>query len=339
MTATTEPTASAISIVRLDPNRIRIAWDRATAGNSISVFMGPTPESIDRTTPVGSTAGDGTVTVSGLRANARCYFEVVSEGITPVIVAERRLPLEGAVNMRDLGGYRCDGGRRMRWGRLYRSDGLARLTPADLAAVEEMDLKLICDLRTRPEAAQAPDRLPHGSASGYLALPVVLGRLSPRDAFNRIENGDVGWLTEDFMRDGYRRALESHAREWGLLFERLADPAQLPALFHCSAGKDRTGIFAALVLLAMGVSEATVIHDHQLSNGYIADFQKRIRKRIRSFGVDPDRLMPYLTAPPDAIASLIAHIGDRYGDAAGYLNHRCGVGPDVIARVRYQLVE
>jgi protein-tyrosine phosphatase len=119
----------------------------------------------------------------------------------------------------------------------------------------------------------------------------------------------------------------------------LADSKKRPLMFHCTAGKDRAGTCAALILLALDVPEDTVIHDHGLSNVYIADALKMINKRIRALGIDPDDVAPYFTAPRNAIIALVNHVRKTYGSAADYLKAKGGVSQKTLNELKQQLLE
>lgn len=248
------------------------------------------------------------------------------EPLTQRPAGDRRVHMEGAVNFRDIGGYRTADGREVRQGLVYRSDGLSRLTPVDHETLRRIGLRGVFDFRTPAEVAASPDNLPADAGIAYMNLPVRHGAIDFTVAMKRLKKGDVSWLTPDFMVDGYIRDLEEYPDVWGRVVHYLADAADGHAtLFHCTGGKDRTGTCAALILLALGVDEGTVVLDHQLSNDYIAHLLPDIYRLIASYGVDPDLLVPYFTAPREGIETVLNHIRDVYGSAAEYLSERAGV--------------
>jgi protein-tyrosine phosphatase len=251
---------------------------------------------------------------------------IVAEAGSRVLVSHRRVPLEGAVNFRDIGGYVAAGGRTVAWGRVYRSDGLARLTAKDHETMRRMDILRVFDFRTQAEVSASPDHLPEDGAVQYENLPVRHGAIDFTVAMKRLQKGDVDWLTPDFMENGYIRNLEEYGHVWGQVINTLADASNHHAVvFHCTGGKDRTGTCAALILLMLGVDEETVIADHQLSNEYIAHMLPDIYRLIASYGIDPDLLVPYFTAPREGITTLLNHIRDIYGSASEYLSKKAGV--------------
>jgi len=119
----------------------------------------------------------------------------------------------------------------------------------------------------------------------------------------------------------------------------LKQQSSRPFLFHCTAGKDRTGVCAALILLSLGVSEKWVIHDHALSNLYNAEQTRNIQDKLRKMGVDPEKLVDYLTAPKAAIVAVIEHITKIYGSARDYLIQKANVKMAWIEKLEEDMLE
>lgn len=175
---------------------------------------------------------------------------------------DRVLRLQGATNFRDLGGYRAQGGRTVRWRRLFRSDHLGGLSEADKVVLAELGLARALDFRGVAERAAASYELP-GVAQHSLAIePTVVQRMQDLAATGeRLTVPVVGGL----MKDLYRGLVNDQAHRFVELFEHLLQ-ADGPLVFHCTAGKDRTGFAAALVLLALGVPRDAVMQDYLLTN-------------------------------------------------------------------------
>ena len=315
---------------------LRICWETNDPGGEAIIYHGKSPDAIDRRTPA-AVSDDGCVDIDWLDPHERHYFEVVS-GKDRMIVAERRLHLDGTVNFRDLGGYGARDGRRVRWGRVFRSDGLGKLSDRDLVLLREMNVRRIVDFRTDSEIANSPDRFPR-DATAYIHLPVTHGKYDFGEAVKRFREGDTDWLNPDFMVDGYIGNIESFAHAWERVFFELLHPDAGPLVFHCTGGKDRTGTCAALLLLVLGVPEEAVIDDHQLSNIYIAELLPELYRLMSGQGIDPDRVFPYLTAPRDCIEAVIDHVETRYGSAAGYFLERTALTEEDLERLRDILLE
>ncbi len=325
------------AVERLDETTVRICWETADRYLPVSVFQGGTPADINRKTPV-AVSEDGCVEIAGLANGKRQYFELSANG-DRMLVAERRIKLDGAVNFRDLGGYPTKDGFRVKWGRIYRADGLARLSDPDMRLLKQMNIRRVFDFRTGSEIQEAPDRLPEDGSMHYFHLPVIHGQFDFVKAIQLLKQGDSSWLTPDFMVNGYINNLEAFSESWATVIHHLIETESNPLVFHCTGGKDRTGTCAALILLALGVPEETVIDDHQLSNIYIAELLPKFYEMMSGYDVDPDKLFPYLTAPRECIVSVIDYIEERYGSAAEYLIRKTSVTPEIIENLRDQLLE
>lgn len=311
------------AVERIDAGIFRICWETVDPGNSVRIYHGTSPDAIDRNTPVAE-SDHGCVDVDRLDPGRRHYFEVAC-GESRMVTSERCLKLDGSVNFRDIGGYASKDGRRVRWGRVYRADGLAGLSDNDLALLRHIGIGRVIDFRTESEVKNAPDRLPDGGTA-YIHLPVIHGKYGFSEAVKRFKKGDTDWLTDSFMVDGYINNLESFAPVWEAVVRAVIEPDKGPLVFHCTGGKDRTGTCAALLLLAVGVAEETVIDDHQLSNIYIARLLPDLYRMMSDQGIDPERVFPYLTAPRDCIEAVIDHISNKYGSAREYFLRKTTLG-------------
>jgi protein-tyrosine phosphatase len=174
----------------------------------------------------------------------------------------RSVPLAGASNFRDLGGYRGHGGRHVKWRRLFRSAHLATLTAQDQARLEQLGVARAVDFRGVQERAALPYQIP-GLAQHVLGIePTVVQRVAAR-----LQTGES--LTPEYtvalMQDTYRSLSAENAPRFAELFALLL-ASDAPLVFHCTAGKDRTGFAAALILLALGVPRDVVVQDYLLTN-------------------------------------------------------------------------
>ncbi len=173
------------------------------------------------------------------------------------MVSIRRLPLEGAVNFRDLGGYRTSDGRYVRWGMVYRPGDLVSLTARDYEYLERLHIRLVCDVGTDGDRTRSPTRW-MGPAPEFLSVPVGKER-------------DVTLTLEELKRrlpaaaQDYDQYAVGYAAQFGAILRRLA-AGDLPAVEHCSSGKDRSGVFSAVLLTALGVDRETVVQDYLLTN-------------------------------------------------------------------------
>lgn len=328
-----------VRVERIDPKTLRIEWDPPASDLQIFIYAGESPDAIETTQPIAQISGQNYIDLPGLNSAIRYYFRIGPEGGPQINVAERRVPMEGTLNFRDLGGYRTTDGRRVKWGRIFRSDGLVRLTVQDQTLLKQMEIKLVCDFRAPAEVEKSPNKLPPDGAIRTQGLPVVSHEFDTVAIMERIKKGDTDWINESLMIDGYIRNIESFPDIWGTVINNLIDPQKRPLVFHCTAGKDRTGVCAALILLALGVPEEVVIEDHQLSNVFLAPFLPKMSKYLQQFEVDIEDVMPYLVAPKVAIVAVIERIRTQYGTAERYLNSKSGVDLRTLELIKEELLE
>jgi len=181
---------------------------------------------------------------------------------TPTAAPARSLPLTGASNFRDLGGYIGHDGRAVKWRRLFRSDHLAALTPQDQTLLAELGVARTIDFRGKAESAAHSYALPGVAYHPLVIEPTVVQRaMELARAGHHLTAQDAVGL----MQQTYRGFVYDNAPRFAELF-RLLLASDAPTVIHCTAGKDRTGFAAALILLALGVPRDVVMHDYLLTN-------------------------------------------------------------------------
>jgi len=249
------------------------------------------------------------------------------------------LPLAGATNFRDLGGYPAAKFRRVKKGLVFRSDHLSRLTAGDQKILEDLRFQLVCDLRTVREQQKDPDLLPVNGTMRLLSLPVQAKGFDPSTATDRLRQGDDGWLSMDFFIELYRRYLDDFGPVWGKVLSLVASPSNLPLVFHCTGGKDRTGICAALLLKVLGVAEENIFLDHDLSNACNAERLKSIYAKFATLGVGPEKAALYLQAPVEPLIAMFAHLKKNYGTTEDYLISKAGLQRTTLMALRAGLLQ
>lgn len=258
----------------------------------------------------------------------------------------RVLPLAGGRNFRDLGGYETNDGRRVRWGQLFRSGVLSYLTAEDHRHLARFGIRLVCDLRTQHERQREPSRWPDSSA-GQLAWDY-----DPRHTSLRHYIAGESQLSAETMRRCMLTMYQNLPRlllpQFAALFANLA-AGGVPAVFHCSAGKDRTGIAAALVLNLLGVPRATIVADYTLTNECV-DLEEHLqRHRGSSLGVGDNLALfptldratrrPLIDAAPDYIDAALRSIEAEHGSVAVFIRDALGVAPALAVTIRARLLE
>ena len=196
------------------------------------------------------------------------------ETVAPIPVPEpaapeRHVALDGQANFRDLGGYETTDGRTVKWGEVYRSGELPRLSDEDVAKLEEKDIRTVVSFLTEKEVeARGPDRLPANTVE--VTLPMEAGNLGDLTAVvnEARKTGDFSQVPPDINPDIHRRLMVEAGEYYAALLREIADPASRPLVFHCSHGIHRTGTASAILLSALGVPWETVREDYLLSNTY-----------------------------------------------------------------------
>ena len=216
----------------------------------------------------------------------------------------RRLELAGLLNLRDLGKYPTADGRSLRWRTLLRSDALHQLDADGLAVLASLDLRTVLDLRTEPETQFAPSML-----DGLAAQATHISILS----------GDLQALPLE-LDAIYRYMVDECADAIAEAIKVLCAAAAFPALVHCSAGKDRTGIVIALVLAVLGVPDEVIAADYGLSAVYLdPDSTAAIGQLQASTGLGDSLTRPLLTSPPALILEVLGRVRAAGGSVDGYL--------------------
>ncbi len=255
-------------------------------------------------------------------------------------IPDRIIEMEGVSNFRDVGGYKTADGQRVRRGLVFRSGGLMHLTDADMKKLDAIGFKLICDLRGKEEIAEEPDRLPTNPAPEYLHLPLTV-QDDRRRRLRALMTGPEAILP--MLPDMYiRTMIDGNAKLYGGLLRRLAEADNLPTLIHCTAGKDRTGVAVALLLLLLGVPDDVVIADYSLSNLYFDTFfeyGKQVAHRLRWFGVRAEDLSPLFMANPETLRMTLTHIRTQYGSVETYLRDTAGLDDATVATLRTHFLE
>ncbi len=254
---------------------------------------------------------------------------------TVTTAPQRRTPLEGASNFRDLGGYQAADGRAVKWRHLYRSNSLAALTDTDLEQVAALGIRLICDLRREEESVEAPSRLPDVNAPAILQLPIGPQRKDSK-LYEYLWSGEATEAQlRDVMKGIYRDFAIKFAPQYAEFMGRVARADQLPLLFHCAAGKDRTGLAAAIILEALDVPRETILEDYALTNQYTKRNLIEKYPELKS----PELFHTMMAANPDYLLASYEAVDEAFGSFDRYLTDALGVTPKVRDELRLMLLE
>jgi protein-tyrosine phosphatase len=238
----------------------------------------------------------------------------------------RNVELDGVFNFRDLGGYPTQDGRSLRWRTLFRADGLGRLTVDDLETLRPIALKTVVDLRRAREIDER-GRFP------FESYPV---------AFHHLPVIDTTWDRElarsedlpatEFLHRAYTAMLAEGAPRFAAAFRVLAGTDALPAVFNCAAGKDRTGLLAALVLGALGVESADIVADYALTQATIERFIERVRSESPDASLIDAVPQVFFAAEPAAMTRVLDDLERSHGSMRDFVR-AIGVEVDVLDRL------
>ncbi len=262
-------------------------------------------------------------------------------------MSQRRIPLEGQPNFRDLGGYSSCDGRTVRWGVLYRSGELNKLSPADQVTLADLGLKTVVDLRSEPEISFFGEPLLSDGIE-LLSIPVASGNLVA-EIIPPLLEGDFSKVPSDLLVRINRQLANEAGAAFAQFMRVVSDPANRPLVFHCTQGKDRTGFASALVLSALGVSWDDIVEDYLLSNPYRESENERYLEMIastaaRARGVPVEDLdltviRALFFVDPAAINAAREEMVREHGSVQAYLSESLGFGEAEQERLRAELLD
>lgn len=259
----------------------------------------------------------------------------------------RTLSLAEVANFRDTGGYRTMDGRRVATGRLFRSGVLG--LPGSGAKVEwdrnraaqcrALGLRTVVDLRSEREAQLVPTAWATETGARLVHAPVLEGCEGSDTNFARmLQDGTITRFSEGDLGQWYQGALRRRAAAFGAAVGALSKPDALPALVHCHAGKDRTGLLVAVVLAALDVPDDDIVADYTLTNAF-PDQTCQWAAELADLGIEPEDVKVFWQVPAGAMRSVLAFLAGTYGGAVGYLTTACAVTQTEVEFIRQNLLK
>ncbi|WBW99233.1 tyrosine-protein phosphatase [Oceanirhabdus sp. W0125-5] len=323
-----------LEIKRVYDNKINISWNSKKELNQVKIYWNKTPEINGFEECITTVEGKNSVTFDDPDVKRRNYFILKADGYVSEIVAEVLVPFKGTSNFRDLGGYKTKDGRKVKWNIFYRSDELAGLTEEDMEYLKSLEIKTILDYRSKGEVSVKPDPVIEGienvNISGMKSLDNKDGNFDMTSLMKNSKSLKELGKPEEFLKNGYLEMIfENEA--FKKLMEYIENTDKTPIIQHCTAGKDRTGIGAALILLALGVPEETVIEDYLLTNVYRSQFNEAL---IESFGNllkdehSKEIFKAFMEVRREYIEYAFNTIKERYGSIDDYLNKEYGINEE-----------
>jgi protein-tyrosine phosphatase len=241
--------------------------------------------------------------------------------------ATRHIALEGAVNFRDLGGYETVDGRTISWRTLFRADGLSELTDRDRGVVRHLGVATVVDLRTSSELE-----------GGRFPVDDIPVRFHHHPLLDELPDPEAFKLAPGVLSDQYLDMCERAGPQIGEVLSILARPGAHPAIVHCTAGKDRTGVLVAVLLGLLGVPDDVIVADYALSAGAMAGVRDKLIARYPEGRQAIEQANEVFSAAPSNISGLLATLRDRYGSIVAY-GESVGAGPEVVAGLRRELLD
>jgi protein-tyrosine phosphatase len=328
------------------PTEYKLSYTLTAGTHKVTIFATTDPTRSDGMQQVAETADSQAVVHAG-KPGERMYFFLKPDQGEQREVSIRRLPLEGTPNFRDLGGYRTTDGRYTQWGKIYRSGVLTYLTPSDMDYLGHLGIRVVCDFRTLQENTDAPEKWIDGASTEHLSLPI--GTDSNGKTMAVMQSFMASHPTEaqlrEYMTKIYGNFVIGAAPEYAQVFVQLKQD-KLPLLYHCTAGKDRTGVFSAVLLLTLGVPEETVLADYHLTDQYLFNPVHRdatsqqatstMNKTMSSMTPEARRAMS--VADPAYLKSTLHLIDEKYGSFANYRRQALGVSDADVEILRARLL-
>lgn len=243
--------------------------------------------------------------------------------------------IEGAVNFRDLGGYQANGGQ-VRRGRVFRAGMTHHLSEAGLTALRERyGVRTVIDLRTEQEMAKDGVAAFHTAGIRHIHAPVFVS-LDQNEETRRVR------LTE--MREGrydwvasYRQMITDGGAAFAQTFALLAVRANLPVAFHCTAGRDRTGVTAALLLSLLGVDREVIAHDYALTGTFLQPHVGRFLRPNTRTAISEEQMLRILATSTEAMAAFLDWLDATFGSAERYLLG-LGIAQEQLTVIRQELI-
>ncbi|MBE9918155.1 tyrosine-protein phosphatase [Paenibacillus donghaensis] len=329
-------------VERTKDGTIKLHWQTIADLGPVKVYWSANPDGgwkeLARTY-----ASFGGLSTADPNPGSRVYFKIKGGNGAMIKTAERLLPLQGTTNFRDLGGYRTTDGKTVKWGKLFRADELAGLSASDISYLQKSGLKTIVDYRTDDEVKQKPD--PTIAGMKYVRNPVFGQSGSGTDLMNYMAAGEF----EKMGKPGdvliaANRDMVDHPEAYVKLFDMMLDPARADLVQHCTAGKDRTGLGSALMLLALGVPKETVVQDFMLSNKYRETYNKAaVGAMVKQFNLTDENAIEIIKAlmdvRPEYINAAFDEMASKYGSIQGFLEKGIGLSTDKQAKLKKMYLE
>ena len=250
----------------------------------------------------------------------------------------RLLPMDGAHNTRELGGYKTTDGKSVKWGMLYRSDKLSDISDTDQSYLQDLGIKKIIDFRSKEEKAEDPDIIPKGI--DYIEMPISVDG-AMRSKIEAVLKGETNKDVKSFLIDANKEFVSNYTDVYEDFLRNLINDDG-PTLFHCTAGKDRAGFAAAITLIALGVSKEDVINDYMKTNQFTKERIVEIIGQIELmtlYQTDAEILRPLLGVEREYIETAFQTAEEKYGSLENFIRDGLNISDEDIQKLRNKFIE
>jgi len=250
----------------------------------------------------------------------------------------RLLPMDGAHNTRELGGYKTTDGKSVKWGMLYRSDKLSDISDTDQTYLQDLGIKKIIDFRSKEEKEEDPDIIPKGI--DYIEMPISVDG-AMRSKIEAVLKGETNKDVKSFLIDANKEFVSNYTDVYEDFLRNLIDDDG-PTLFHCTAGKDRAGFAAAITLIALGVSKEDVINDYMKTNQFTKERIEEIIGQIELmtlYQTDAEILRPLLGVEREYIETAFQTAEEKYGSLENFIRDGLNISDKDIQKLRNKFIE
>jgi len=307
--------------------------------DNYTIYQGTSVEKIDWSKPIikGST---NPLVLKQYDFSDRYFFGIVNDKGERLIASERLIPMEGVLNFRDLGGIPTKDGRVVKWGKFYRSGKLSELSKRDLQYFSTLGIKTVADFRDDHEIKEDPNRYPENYVVERIRMPIgdESGNMQ-RELRKTVKKANPdNFDSEKFVADVMVEFIDSFAFQYKPFMEYVSNPEKVPLLFHCTAGKDRTGMGAAFLLAMLGVEREVIFGDYLMSNYYRNNKINKSLRKATLVGIDQKIAQPLVEVKPSYIAAAFEAIDRNHGSVENFFLEEYGLDEAKLAAIRNEFL-
>lgn len=322
-----------------------VTWTLSDSKSPVDIYVASNP-SAEKTLVASNIIGNSYVLPRNLEQ--RQYVYIQPKQGAGQWVAERVLPLEGGFNFRDLGGYPAHAGKQVQWGKLYRSGTMVDLTTHDYAYLSKLNISVMCDFRAREELQQEPTAWKSFAPNAdYQTRDYSMREIMSSSGALRFDQVKTAEQAQEMFKGFYRTSPYRFKESLSNMFNALADN-KAPLAFNCSAGKDRTGVAAALVLTALDVPRDVIEQDYAMTEK-VANFgQREMLRRMRAEQQGKTAAAPhsgieampaaarnvFMGSDPIFIRAMFEELEKNHGSARNFIRDELKIDDQKIARIQ-----